>query len=84
VGINEDLSAIATQERELQFTRFDESTAWNLGIRVRELAIAKNFGVVIDIRRFSQPLFYCALPGTTPDNPEWVRAVSPQFLRDRP
>jgi uncharacterized protein (UPF0303 family) len=28
---------------------------------------------VIDVRRFGQPLFYCALPGTSPDNAEWVR-----------
>jgi uncharacterized protein (UPF0303 family) len=28
---------------------------------------------VVDVRRFGQPLFYCALQGTTPDNVEWVR-----------
>ena len=28
---------------------------------------------MIDVRRFGQPLFYAALPGTTADNPEWVR-----------
>jgi uncharacterized protein (UPF0303 family) len=73
VGFSEDLAAIARQEQELQFARFDEDVAWKLGSRVRELAIAKKFGVVIDVRRFGQPLFYCALTGTTPDNPEWVR-----------
>jgi uncharacterized protein (UPF0303 family) len=73
VGLNEDLAAIAAQERELQFPKLDEEVAWKLGSRLRELALAKKFGVVIDVRRFGQPLFYCALPGTTPDNPEWVR-----------
>jgi len=73
VGFTEDLAAIATQERELQFPKLDEEIAWKLGSRLRELAMAKRFGVVIDVRRFGQPLFYCALPGTTPDNPEWVR-----------
>jgi uncharacterized protein (UPF0303 family) len=76
VGLSEDLAAIAAQERELQFSRFDEDAAWALGVRLRELAIAKKFGLVIDVRRFAQPLFYCALPGTTPDNPEWVRRKS--------
>jgi uncharacterized protein (UPF0303 family) len=76
VGISEDLAAIATQERELQFTKFDEDIAWKLGSRIRELALAKKFGVVIDVRRFTQPLFYCALAGTTPDNPDWVRRKS--------
>jgi uncharacterized protein (UPF0303 family) len=32
--------------------------------------------VVIDVRRFGQQLFYSALDGTTPDNPEWVRRKS--------
>jgi uncharacterized protein (UPF0303 family) len=73
VGLIEDLVAIAAQERELQFSRFDEDVAWKLGNCVRDLALAKKFEVVIDVRRFGQPLFYCALPGTTPDNPEWVR-----------
>ena len=73
VGLIEDLAAIATQERELQFSRFDEDVAWKLGTCVRDLALAKKFGVVIDVRRFGQSLFYCALPGTTPDNSEWVR-----------
>ena len=73
MGLTEDLAAIAAQERELQFPRFDEDVAWNLGNRLRELALARRFGVVLDVRRFGQPLFYCALPGTSPDNPDWVR-----------
>jgi uncharacterized protein (UPF0303 family) len=73
VALSDDLAAIRVQERELQFSKFDEDVAWQLGTRVRELAIAKKFGVVIDVRRFGQPLFYGALAGTSPDNPEWVR-----------
>jgi uncharacterized protein (UPF0303 family) len=76
MGLTEDLTAIAAQERELQFPRFDEDVAWNLGNRLRELALARRFGVVLDVRRFGQPLFYYALPGTSPDNPEWVRRKS--------
>jgi uncharacterized protein (UPF0303 family) len=73
VGSVEDLVAIAAQERELKFSRFDEDLAWKLGNCVRDLALAKKFEVVIDVRRFGQQLFYSALPGTTPDNSEWVR-----------
>jgi uncharacterized protein (UPF0303 family) len=72
----DDLAAIAMQERELCFDRFDEDVAWNLGSRLRTMAVARKGGVVIDIRRFGQPLFYCALAGTTPDNAEWVRRKS--------
>jgi uncharacterized protein (UPF0303 family) len=72
----DDLAAIAAQERELHFTSFDENTAWRLGSRLREVAAARKHGVVIDVRRFGQPLFYAALPGTSPDNAEWVRRKS--------
>ena len=81
MGFVEDLAAIAAQERELQFSRFDEDTAWKLGACVRDLALAKKFAVVIDVRRFAQPLFYCALSGTTPDNAEWVRRKSNSVAR---
>ena len=69
----DDLARIALQEQELQFASFDEETAWRLGSLVRALAVARKLSLVVDVRRFGQPLFYAALPGTTPDNVEWVR-----------
>jgi uncharacterized protein (UPF0303 family) len=69
----DDLAAIAAQERELHLTRFDEDVAWHLGSRLREIAASRKLGIVIDVRRFGQPLFYAALAGTSPDNAEWVR-----------
>src|ERR1700761_70008 len=71
--IAEDLARIALQEQELRFTHFDENTAWRLGGHVRALAVTRNLSLVVDVRRSGQPLFYSALPGTTPDNVEWVR-----------
>ncbi len=71
--IAEDLARIALQEKELQFAGFDEETAWRLGSQLRALAVARKLSLVIDVRRIGQPLFYTALPGTTPDNVEWVR-----------
>lgn len=69
----EDLTRIALQEQELQFTTFDEEAAWRLGSQVRALAVARKLVLVVDVRRFGHPLFYSALAGTTPDNVEWVR-----------
>jgi uncharacterized protein (UPF0303 family) len=74
--LNEDLDRIAQQERELQLPRLDASIAWALGTRLHALAEERNLAVVIDVRRFGQPLFYAALEGTTPDNAEWVRRKS--------
>ena len=73
MGWNEDLEQISQQERELVLPHLDAQIAWELGSRLRTMAIERNLAVVIDVRRFGQPLFYAAMDGTTPDNVEWVR-----------
>jgi uncharacterized protein (UPF0303 family) len=81
MGWNEDLDAIVRQERELALPRLDAQIAWELGVRLRTLAEERKLAVVIDVRRFGQPLFYAAMEGTTPDNPEWVRRKSNTVAR---
>jgi uncharacterized protein (UPF0303 family) len=76
MGVNEDLERIAQQERQLELPRLDAQMAWELGSRLRALAAERGLAVVIDVRRFGQPLFYAAMEGTTPDNVEWVRRKS--------
>ena len=71
--IPEDLAQIALQERTLQFEVFREAEAWKLGCRMRDTASAAGHPIVIEIRRFDQPLFFTALAGSTPDNVEWAR-----------
>ena len=79
MAIAEDIAAIIRQETELRLPHFDNDIAWNLGLTLRDMAVARNYAIVIDIRRFGQPyqpLFYTALPGTTPDNARWVQRKS--------
>jgi uncharacterized protein (UPF0303 family) len=76
MGLKEDMEQVALQERELQLPRFDAETAWSLGSALRAMALSRALPVVIDVRRFGQPLFYTALEGSTPDNVEWVRRKS--------
>ena len=76
MGLSEDLERIAVQERELVLPRLDTQVAWELGLRLKTLAEERGLALVVDIRRFGQPLFYAALEGTTPDNAEWVRRKS--------
>jgi uncharacterized protein (UPF0303 family) len=76
MAIAEDLAHVIHQESELHLPRFDNNDAWQLGLLLRELAVTRGHTLVIDIRRFGQPhqpLFYTALPGTTPDNARWVQ-----------
>jgi uncharacterized protein (UPF0303 family) len=76
MGLIEDLERIARQERELVLPRLDAEIGWQLGSLLHELAKKRGLAVVIDIRRFGQPLFYAAMDETTPDNVEWVRRKS--------
>jgi len=76
MGLNEDLERIAAQERELVLPKLDAQIAWDLGVLLRTLAAERGLAVVVDVRRFGQPLFYAAMEGTTPDNVEWVRRKS--------
>jgi len=74
--IAQDLIQIALQEEQLQFAAFDEVTAWQLGSVLYAFATERRLGIVIDVRSSDRQLFYAALPGTTPDNPNWVRRKS--------
>jgi uncharacterized protein (UPF0303 family) len=76
VSLSEDLAIIAKQEQRLKFAAFNEESAWKLGCRLRDMTLARSAPVVIDVRRFGQPLFFCAMPGSTPDNIDWVRRKS--------
>ena len=76
MGLSEDLERIALEEKELRLPRLDAQVAWDLGSRIRAKAMERGLALVVDVRRFGQPLFYAALDGTTPDNPEWARRKS--------
>jgi uncharacterized protein (UPF0303 family) len=81
VSLNEDLAIIGKQEERLKFRAFDEESAWRLGCRLREMALARNAPLVIEVQRFGHPLFFCALAGSTPDNVEWARRKSRVVMR---
>jgi uncharacterized protein (UPF0303 family) len=75
MSLQDDIAAIITQEATLTLPSFGPEIAWQIGTTLRDLAIARKVGLVIDVRRFGSPhqqLFYCALAGTTPDNQRWV------------
>jgi uncharacterized protein (UPF0303 family) len=73
VSFESDIERLKLQEQKLRFVKFDEADAWNLGTQMRDAAVARKLPLVIDIRVAGRPLFYVALPGTSPDNAEWVR-----------
>lgn len=81
MSLESDIAAIVKQESRLRFERFGEADAWALGSQMRAAALVRELPFVIDIRIGNRPLFYTALPGTSPDNPEWVRRKVNTVLR---
>ena len=83
-ALAQDLDRIAEQERRLQFDRFDAGVAWTIGVRLKEEAEKRGASVAIDIQLHGQPVFFFAMPGTTPDNVDWIRRkrnVAARFFR---
>jgi uncharacterized protein (UPF0303 family) len=81
MAIHEDLDRLVLQEERLRFAKFTEDTAWELGTKLRALAETRKLPIVIDIRLTNRQLFHSALPGSTPDNLDWVRRKSSVVLR---
>lgn len=72
--MTDHLAQLLQQEQDLQFTHFNEDTAWELGSQLVEYAIAENLPITIDISRSNgHQLFHASRPGTAADNDEWVK-----------
>jgi len=82
--MNTDTEMIDRQERDLSFTSFDSSVAWELGNIARELCLDRDAGLCIQIRRFDQILFHSSVGAATRDNDSWVErkaALTRRFQR---
>lgn len=68
-----DLATIAEQERVLQFAALDYDTVWDLGVRLRTMAQARNLALAIEIRLAGTTIFSLVMPGAAPSNADWAR-----------
>lgn len=71
--IEADLARLDAQERVLRLRAFDPATAWELGTRLRSAAIQRGVAIAIEVRLQRETVFFCAMPGTTPENADWAR-----------
>lgn len=69
----DDAAKATEHELLLEFPHFNESTAWDLGCRMRAAADAAGQAVLIEIRIGDHCVFRTAMPGTTPANADWAR-----------
>jgi uncharacterized protein (UPF0303 family) len=73
MSLEDDIAALKRQEEVLRFKAFDEAAGWKLGSQMRDMALTRKLPLAMEIRIGIRPLFYVAMPGTTPENPDWVR-----------
>ncbi|WP_394790854.1 heme-degrading domain-containing protein [Rhodoferax sp.] len=67
------LQELLRQEETLQFSKFSNATALDLGLGIVHAAQRAGQAVMVDIRCGDLQLFQHAMEGTTPDNTDWVR-----------
>lgn len=71
--MDEILKRLLEEEQELQFTKFNETTAWQIGSQLVEQAMREKLPVSIDIKRGDHQIFHASLQGTSADNDEWIK-----------
>jgi uncharacterized protein (UPF0303 family) len=67
------LAELAAEEQDLQFTRFTNDDAWDLGAALVATGRERGLPIAVDITRNRHQLFHAALAGATPDNDSWIR-----------
>lgn len=73
MDLERDLARLALQEQRLVLPAFDLEAAWTLGTRIRSVAQARRLGLAIEVRIAANTVFFCAMPGATAANSDWVR-----------
>jgi len=66
------LADLAAEEEELQFSRFTNDDAWELGSTLVAAGRAEGLPIAVEISRNHHRLFHVALTGTSPDNSSWI------------
>lgn len=64
---------VAAQEAALTFERFTHLDAIALGELIKQDAIERKLAIAFDVFVGERTVYSIALPGSTPDNLEWIR-----------
>jgi uncharacterized protein (UPF0303 family) len=67
------LEQLLEEEEALQFDHLSHEDALALGLRLLERARRDRLPVVVDVTLAGRCVLRCALPGSRPDNHDWVR-----------
>lgn len=64
---------LLAQREALWFSAFDETTVWQLGTALKEIAESEGLSLAFEIRWRKETAFSYAMPGCTPANTDWIR-----------
>jgi len=67
------LDILQREEQQLQFDRFDQDVATDIGQRIVERARAHQQTVTVLVKQGDKVLFSQAMPGASPDHMDWIR-----------
>jgi uncharacterized protein (UPF0303 family) len=68
-----DLPFLLAEEEALALPRFDVAAALSLGQRLLSMAVEESLSVTLAVWHGEQLVFHAALPGTVPDQADWIR-----------
>lgn len=71
--LNELIAVLTQQEDQLVLDSFTHDDAIAIGERVLAAGRSAELPIAIDVSAFGQTLFHAGLPGSGPDNDEWIR-----------
>ena len=66
------LQQLVVEQDELKFAQFTFDDAYTIGVDLVETARKNGLKIAVDIAVNGQQLFHAALPGTSPDNDQWI------------
>jgi len=69
---DETLAKLSAEYEDLQFSRFGFDEAWAIGQDLVAVGQREKLGIAIDITVNGQVLFHAGLPGSCPDNDQWI------------
>ncbi|MDB5624144.1 MAG: hypothetical protein JWR39_2707 [Devosia sp.] len=75
------MDQLLAEQAGLALERFDYGTAWQIGAFIQAAAAERNLPIGIEVSHGATPVFLALMPGSTPDNVDWVRRKRAVALR---
>lgn len=72
---------LLAEETRIVLKHFDYAIAWRIGAYMQAVAAERNLAVGIEVSHGAVPVFLALMPGSTPDNIDWLRRKRAVALR---